>query len=216
MSREKILTRIRANLHRKSTSLSSEWQQRLHSHPRGVIPQRGSEDFKERARLFAERAREAGATVEEITTLKRLPSALLTLLQQERETHLRLSPDPLWKSIAWEHYPSLLFSTGEGRNEDRVSVTSCFCAIAETGTVMILNDAHTPVALCFLAEVHIVVILIEYVVNGYEDAWDRLREKNVNPSSVHFITGPSRTGDIEQKIMIGAHGPRRVHVVLVG
>ena len=52
----------------------------------------------------------------------------------------------------------------------------------------------------------------------YEDAWDRLRAAEGEgrlPRTVNFITGPSRTGDIEQTIQMGAHGPRRLHVILV-
>jgi L-lactate dehydrogenase complex protein LldG len=56
-----------------------------------------------------------------------------------------------------------------------------------------------------------------------EDAWAKLRQAHPGatlsgesmPRTVNFITGPSRTGDIEQKILMGAHGPRRLHIVIV-
>jgi L-lactate dehydrogenase complex protein LldG len=53
------------------------------------------------------------------------------------------------------------------------------------------------------------------VVAAYEDGWDRLREGGGMPRAINFITGPSRTGDIEQRIELGAHGPRRLHIILV-
>jgi L-lactate dehydrogenase complex protein LldG len=60
------------------------------------------------------------------------------------------------------------------------------------------------------------------VAASYEEGWTRLREAKrapdgsvALPRTVNFITGPSRTGDIEQRIELGAHGPRRLHIVLV-
>ena len=56
------------------------------------------------------------------------------------------------------------------------------------------------------------------IVGDYESAWDRLRTafgKGLMPRLVNMITGPSRSGDIEQKLLLGAHGPRRLHVVIV-
>jgi L-lactate dehydrogenase complex protein LldG len=70
-----------------------------------------------------------------------------------------------------------------------------------------------------LPDTHIVIVQARQVVATYEDAWDRLRATRAAPDglprTVNFITGPSRTGDIEQRIELGAHGPRRVHIVIV-
>jgi L-lactate dehydrogenase complex protein LldG len=60
----------------------------------------------------------------------------------------------------------------------------------------------------------------DQVVATYEDGFDRLRAQTkdgewVPPRTMNFITGPSRTGDIEQKIELGAHGPRRLHIILI-
>ncbi len=53
------------------------------------------------------------------------------------------------------------------------------------------------------------------VVGAYEDGWDRLRAAGRMPRAVNFVTGPSRSGDIEQTLHLGAHGPRQLHIVLV-
>jgi L-lactate dehydrogenase complex protein LldG len=55
----------------------------------------------------------------------------------------------------------------------------------------------------------------DQVVAAYEDGWERLRAGDGMPRTINFITGPSRTGDIEQRIELGAHGPRRLHIILV-
>ena len=54
------------------------------------------------------------------------------------------------------------------------------------------------------------------IVGPYEDAWDLLRrEIGGMPRNVMLVTGPSRSADIEQTLELGAHGPRRLHVVLI-
>jgi L-lactate dehydrogenase complex protein LldG len=83
---------------------------------------------------------------------------------------------------------------------------------------MLVSGAHTPTTLNFLPETHIVVVRRDQVVATYEDGWDRLRaatKTEALPRAINFVTGPSRTADIEQHIELGAHGPRRLHIVLV-
>ena len=97
-------------------------------------------------------------------------------------------------------------------------MTPAFAGVAETGTLMLTSGAHSPTTLNLLPETHIVVLKKSQITGSYEDGWARLREsqeKDAMPRTVNFITGPSRTGDIEQKILMGAHGPRRLHIVLI-
>lgn len=97
-------------------------------------------------------------------------------------------------------------------------ITECRYGIAETGTLVSLSGPGTDAKLNFLAEIHIAVLDESEVVSRPEDVWAGLRAKGMPssmPWAVHFITGPSRTADIEQTIELGAHGPRRLHVILV-
>jgi len=94
-------------------------------------------------------------------------------------------------------------------------LTTAFAAIAETGTLMLLSGPHGPTTLNFLPSTHVVVLFESQVTGAYEDAWDLLRALPDMPRTVNLITGPSRTGDIEQTIYLGAHGPLNLHVVLV-
>ena len=92
-----------------------------------------------------------------------------------------------------------------------------FAAIAETGTLMLPSAPERPTTLNLLAEAAIVVLAADRVVGAYEEAWDLLRaELGAMPRNVMLVTGPSRSADIEQTLELGAHGPRRLHVVLVG
>ncbi len=98
---------------------------------------------------------------------------------------------------------------------DSVGVTASFAAIAETGTLMLVSGPESPTRNNFLPETHVVVLRAGDIVGTYEEAWERLRAARAMPRIVNFITGPSRTGDIAQKLELGAHGPKRLHIVLV-
>jgi len=99
---------------------------------------------------------------------------------------------------------------------DLVGITGCFCAVAETGTLVLLSGRDTPATASLLPETHIAIVPASRIVPGMEDAWDLIRaEHGELPRAVNFVSGPSRTGDIEQTIVLGAHGPYRVHIVIV-
>jgi L-lactate dehydrogenase complex protein LldG len=111
----------------------------------------------------------------------------------------------------------LSLAAREARADDLVGVTGAFCAISETGTLMLLSGKDTPAAVSLLPETHIAIVDVHRIVPGMEEAWDLMKaERSSPPRAVNFVSGPSRTADIEQTIVIGAHGPYRVHVVLYG
>ena len=100
--------------------------------------------------------------------------------------------------------------------EDETSVTPCFAAVAESGSIVTLSGPDTPSTLNFVPENHIVIVHAAQVVRHIEDVWAQWRASGrPMPRSVNIISGPSRTADIEQTIQLGAHGPRRLHIVLL-
>jgi len=102
-------------------------------------------------------------------------------------------------------------------DSDQVGISGCFCAIAETGTLMLLSGPDSPATVSLLPETHIAIVQVSRIVATMEDAFALLRgERGALPRAVNFISGPSRTGDIEQTIVLGAHGPCRVHLILTG
>ena len=118
--------------------------------------------------------------------------------------------------------PMLEIARGKPSGEEGVGVTSALAAVAETATLMIASGARSPATMNFLPDTHVVVLPASRVVGPLEDAWDRLRaaspvklEAAAMPRTVNLVTGPSRTGDIEQKLEMGAHGPRRQHILIV-
>lgn len=102
------------------------------------------------------------------------------------------------------------------RDADGVGISGCFCAVAETGTLMLLSGPQTPATVSLLPETHIALVPASRIVATMEDAFALLRaEHGKLPRAINFISGPSRTGDIEQTIVLGAHGPCRVHLILL-
>jgi L-lactate dehydrogenase complex protein LldG len=102
------------------------------------------------------------------------------------------------------------------RGDDAVGITGVFAAIAETGTLMMLSGPDTPASMHLLPETHVAIVSASRVVGHYEDAFALVRaERGELPRATSLVSGPSRTGDIEQTIVLGAHGPYRVHVIVV-
>jgi len=107
---------------------------------------------------------------------------------------------------------------GPAQGTDETSIAKAFAGVAETGTLVLTSGPANPTTLNFLPETEIVVVRGADVVGGYEDAWDKLRAAFPAglPRTVNWVSGPSRTADIEQTIVMGAHGPRRLHVIVSG
>ncbi len=192
---------------------------RIGAKVRGPVPARSDLPRQEVIALFVEQAEAVATSVARVAGEDEVPRAVADYLKgQNLPAEIRISPDPALEGLAWSEQPLLKVASGRARLEDATSVTAAVAGVAETGTLMLASGPTAPTTLNFLPENHIVVLKASQVVGPYEDAWDRLRAANGEgrmPRTVNFITGPSRTGDIEQTIQMGAHGPRRLHVILV-
>ena len=192
---------------------------RLNAAARGPLPARAQIPPAAQVDLFEAMAVEQAATVTRIASLEAVPAALAGYLKAANlAPKLRLAPSPELESLPWDSQPLLEAETGRAQGRDQVSLTGAVAGIAETGTLLLISGPEAPTTLNFLPDNHVVVLKASQVVGGYEDGWDRLREiygRNSLPRTVNFITGPSRTADIEQTIQLGAHGPRRLHILLV-
>lgn len=90
--------------------------------------------------------------------------------------------------------------------------------IAETGTVVVASKAEDPRSVSLLPPVHIAVASEKQLLPDLFDLFESLKIKEEDeelPSGIVLITGPSKTGDIELKLVTGVHGPGEVHVVLI-
>lgn len=219
--REAILGAVRRALRRgpEDSAARATVARRLAGRQRGPVPARSRLGLAEQIDLFEALAIEQAATVRRVAARDQVPGAVAEFLRASNlPPKLRLAPDPDLAALPWDREPLLELSSGPAAAQDQVSVTGAFAGIAETGTLMLISGPHAPSSLNFLPEVHIVVLEASQMVGPYEEAWDRLRAHlgaGTLPRTVNFITGPSRTADIEQTIQLGAHGPRSLHIVLV-
>ena len=192
---------------------------RLENAPKGVIPARGQLPPAGQRTLFRKMAEKVSATVAEIVSRDDIPKAIAEYLRgQNLPATVRIGEDPLLTRLPWEKTP-LEVTQGPSAGDDPVSVSHAFAGVAESGTLVLASGVENPTTLNFLPETHIVVLAAKDLVGDYEAAWAKLRSqygKGALPRTVNMITGPSRSGDIEQTIILGAHGPRRLHIILVG
>ena len=223
-ARDDILGGIRRGLRRGPLPAETRaaLMERVAAHRRNLVPARAAAlDDAARVMLFVAMAEEVQTTIARIASEAEIPAEVARYLAAENlPAEFVMAPDPALDAIPWHERPLLRIRRGRAEPGDTVSLTPCLAAVAETGTLMLVSGEDTPTTLNFLPDTHIVVMRAGQVVAGYEDAWDLVRAKAGGdplawPRTVNLITGPSRTGDIEQRIQLGAHGPRRLHIVLV-
>ena len=171
---------------------------------------------------FLQRATDMESTVEAIAKRQAIPAAVARYVKA-LDLPPALAAQKSLRGVCWPEFADLDWA-GAGlaieprptRGDDRLGITGAFCAIAETGTLVVLSGADTPTATTLLPDTHIAVLRATRIVAGMEEAFALIRrERNSIPRAINFISGPSRTGDIEQTIVLGAHGPYRVHILVV-
>lgn len=190
---------------------------RLQQHPRQLIPARSRLPHEQQVDLFVSNLEKEFGSVTRVIGTEEVPGAVADYLAaQNLAGKLVMAPHPELQSIDWSLRPLLEIREGRAEGSDMVSVQHAFAAVAETGTLMFPSAPERPTTLNVLTDTEIVVLRASRVVGAYEEAWDLLRsEIGAMPRNVMLVTGPSRSADIEQALELGAHGPRRLHVVLI-
>ena len=213
-ARERILSRIRKAQGRDGSRPSQAELEAvetyLRAHPRGTLP-KVEADLVAR---FRARAEAMQSTTEEVAAKAEVPAAVARYL---KSSNLPLA-GCVWPQLAdldWKG-AGLALEPREANGSDAVGVTGAFAAIAETGTLVFASGPDTPSTVSLLPETHVAVVSAGRIVAHMEDAWALARaELGQMPRAINFVSGPSRTADIDQTIVLGAHGPYRVHIVLV-
>lgn len=194
-------------------------EDRLSGGPRGVLPARAtSKSEADRRTLFVEMAIASAATVSTVRRAEDAPDAIADFLHgRNLGLKIRRGDDPRLAVLPWRD-AAIEVETGRSFGDDETGASAAFAAVAETGTLVLVSGPDNPSTLNLLPDTHIVVLDAADVAATYEDVWSRLRGRygdGAMPRSVNWITGPSRSADIEQILLMGAHGPRRLHIVLI-
>lgn len=220
-SRDAVLARVRKALNKtgdRSTALAeAERYVAAHAHgPRPAMP-------GNLVARFIARATDMASTVEQLPDRRSIAGAVARYVNA-LELPAELANHKSTAGVCWPEFGDLDWA-GAGLSidvrptigDDRLGVTGCYCAIAETGTLVITSGVDTPTATALLPDTHVAVVNADRVVSGMEEAFALMRaEHGILPRAFNMISGPSRTGDIEQTIVLGAHGPYRLHILVVG
>lgn len=221
-ARDAVLGQIRAALGVKSGDAvrAKTVKDRLKAHRYNLIPKRAQTERESRLDLFTRMLESQSAKVSQAKTPGEIPEIVANYLREcNLPAEFRTGSDPLLDDIPWDKAASLVRKQGRGQGSDAVAMSRAQAAAAETGTLFLTSGEENPTTLNFLPDAHIVVIRAEDILGPYEDAWNALRKiygEGVLPRTINLISGPSRTADIEQIIVMGAHGPRNLHVIVLG
>lgn len=213
-ARENILARIREKSGRSGVASEMEMAEvRTHigRHARGPLPSIAMQDPV--THFIAECAR-LKSTTAELDGLAALPAEVARYVAANALT---------MRCVGWHEFAGLdwagagiTFDDRPANGDDLIGLTGSFCGIGETGTLLLLGAASTPKSTALLPETHICVVRKSRIVATMEDSFALMRsEIGEPPRATFFVSGPSRTADIEQTLVIGAHGPYRVHVILI-
>ena len=217
-ARDDILGRIRSAIDRPVGSGAPPPPEYANQ---ALIPRRAQGGPAELTARFIEMAGEAEISIGRVSESGAVAKSISDWLNAEGlPARAVMSPDPAMDAYGWENAPGLEIHRGATDGSDAVSITPAIAGIAETGSIMVTSGPGTPYTLNFLPETHIAIVHADRIVGGYEDAWAEVRGNLETaaalPRTVTLITGPSRSSDIERTVTIGVHGPKRLHIVLVG
>ncbi len=221
-ARETVLATLRRSLHADADDAARRRavEERLATAPKGLIPARAQLPRDGQVALFMEMAEAVDATVERIADPADLPVRVAAYLRERNlPQQVVRGRDPLFAEMPWDGQPQLEIRAGPADGTEQAGLSRAFGGVAETGTLVMASGPDNPTTINFLPEHHIVALRAEDVAGDYETVLARIREtygKGGMPRVVNMITGPSRSADIEQKLLLGAHGPRRLHVIIVG
>lgn len=193
---------------------------RLKERPIGIIPKRGQLKLEDRITLFTDMAVKVQSKVTRVATYEDIPLVVGNYLRENNlPAEIIMGADKKLSKAKWDSEKTLTVKKGASDGNDLVGVSHAKTAIAETGTLLLASGQDNPTTINFLADHHIVVVAAKDIKGDMEASWGSLKKQDDNivmPRAVNFVTGPSRSGDIEQKLLLGAHGPRALQIIIVG
>lgn len=183
-----------------------------------LVPERGKGTPAELLVRFIAESEAAAATVARVAGRAGIAAAVADYLTAH-DLPRRIRAAPALKDVSWPEGTGIAVEYGKADADTPVGLSCAVAGIAETGTLVLPSGPASPTTLNYLPDVHIVVLETARVVGSYEDAWARFRGEAAGgdfmPRAVNWITGPSRSADIELILLLGVHGPRRLHILLL-
>jgi L-lactate dehydrogenase complex protein LldG len=215
-ARDRILGNIRIALGRAEPcdKVRAAYDARFDNPKRNTVPSRAKEPHAALVERFCAEARLVGATVVQLDGPDDIAREVASYLR-DKNLPARIRVAPALQGVTWDDAANVEIGYGKAEPTDTATLTRALAGVAETGTLLLTSGPQTPTTLNFLPDANIVVLTEDDVVGAYEDAWDRVRAKGATPRAVNFVTGPSRTADIAQELILGAHGPIDLHIIVL-
>jgi len=226
MSREAILAKVRAGLGvtrngngAGDAERRAAARQYIAERERHLVPERALKSRPQLLEQFTALLIGQSATVHTLEGPDQVPAAVARyLVENNLPARARMGVDPWLAALPWDAVGGLTVLRGRAEANDEVGISRAKAGVSETGTLMLVSGASNPVTLAFVPETHIIIVAEDDIGGSLEDGFDLIRERlgeRVMPRTLNLISGPSRTADIGGRIVIGAHGPRRLAVLIV-
>jgi len=216
--KERVLGAVRQALGRNAPDAASlaAIKDRMTVAAKGPVPVRGQDFGAAAVARFEAEAKNASALVTRLDDVSAIPAFVAGFLADHNlPSHVRIATDAALASVDWAAVAPLLAETGPADPADMASLSVAKAGVAETGTLVLVADVANPGTLNSLPQHHIVVLHADRIVGHYEEVWPSIRQDGM-PRAVVWVTGPSRTADIEQELLMGAHGPQMLQILIVG
>ena len=182
----------------------------------------GGESREASLAILAEQLAKLKAVLVRAPDVTSAASALADLAKSKGWQRAAVHSDALLKA-ACATLPCPVWDVAEAFDKRRlegcdVGITTCECLVAQLGSALVSSRSSGGRGLSILPHVHVIVATVDQVMPDLDTAFAAVRDRNAGgmPSMLSFITGPSRTGDIERILVLGAHGPKELYVILIG
>lgn len=168
--------------------------------------------------VFCERLTRHGATVVAVADRSSAVAEISRLLSAHYgQRRVVAGYDPRLAAMPWRE-GGVLPRFGSAGADDYVAVSYALCGIVETGSLALTVDRNNPASNSLLVDDHIIIVETQSLRYRLEELWPHAisGDEAKRPRGVMLISGPSSTADIGMNLVTGAHGPQRLHVVLLG
>lgn len=224
MSRATMIAQVKAAIgawRSSQAERASAVARRLAHPPHHPRPGFAQLDARERETRLIQCLESQGGTVLTVSSRADIPRAVETLIGSiDPAPRFVVGDDERLAGLPWpETLAPARWTPDQTLGDGTAALTHAWGAAAETGTLIMMSSAASPASLAFLPEVHIVALARETIAASFEDAFAQLSAdigSDRFPRAVNLISSPSRTSDIGGRSVRGAHGPRRLAVVLYG
>jgi len=212
MSKQSILTMVRSRLTvtGKEEARHQLVEARLRAHQENTRPGVGNLKGGERVEQFIISASAKGTNVSQHQDLTEAASHILSLLPIG--SHLSLTDAAVQTGIV---LPNEQIDGWTQKTSLENCLSTCFCAIAESGSLVVRSDGGNSLTQNFLADRHFVLLPKADILDAMESVWQRVRDAGGMPRDLTLVSGPSSTGDIEMRMEKGAHGPRELYILIL-